>query len=31
MDEDGNKGKFYGNLVDGKVKKIKSTDKEICI
>ncbi len=26
MDEDGNKGKQYGNLVDGKVKKLKSID-----
>ena len=25
------KGKFYGNLVDGKVKKLKSNDKELCI
>jgi hypothetical protein len=31
MDVDGNKEKFYGNLVDGKVKKLKSNDKEICI
>jgi len=31
MGEDGNKGKQYGSFIDGKVKKIKSTDKEICI
>lgn len=31
MDEDGNKGKHYGFLVDGKIKKLKLEEKEIIV